>query len=511
MGIILSAMAAAGDAGVQSINQNIEQQNKSDLESQKMDLETQKAKAILDAQAAIANAPADRAGVLVSASSAQDIPVQAAPVTQISRDSAHALNLPDGLSGNLESIRAQYTELASRPDATDVQRQNATDVLAQIDAQAGAQKKINQDAVVGQTRAPTSAEAMSSAYTSAIAKGDMQAAAVLKAAIPDHLITVGPDATIWDQSTQKAVFSNTAKSDRALQAERSKEAGLDGRSALDRESRERIAAGIDKDPQFIKELKTLYPNGGAEYDEALRQRINKETGINAAGGGGRSVVYNGRIIASGNEIAAALHNITSLPVGSNTGFFGTGQPDGKGILSATSAALKNELNSDQVKTYNTMWTGISRNLGTLETSGLATTGSLIASIDKLSIVPGDNGYNVQRKLAEVRQIVDAALEPKIADPSVPPQQKEFIQGVMDKVAAAVPYTHSDLTAYRASLEKNPAVTLADYAKSTVLARPAMAGPGNPPKSSAGPVIGTVDSGYKFKGGDPANQSNWEKQ
>lgn len=46
MGWLLGALSAAGDAGVQSMNQNIEQQNRSDLEIQRSDLETQKAKAI---------------------------------------------------------------------------------------------------------------------------------------------------------------------------------------------------------------------------------------------------------------------------------------------------------------------------------------------------------------------------------------------------------------------------------------------------------------------------------
>lgn len=50
MGIISSALAAAGDAGVQSMNQNIQQLNQQELDKQRSDLETQKQLAIMQAQ-----------------------------------------------------------------------------------------------------------------------------------------------------------------------------------------------------------------------------------------------------------------------------------------------------------------------------------------------------------------------------------------------------------------------------------------------------------------------------
>lgn len=85
MGIILSAMAAAGDAGVQSMNQNIAQQNKSDLltqqsdletqrDAQRSDLETQKAKALADYAESIKNAPLNRAGDIIRASAGEQVP-----------------------------------------------------------------------------------------------------------------------------------------------------------------------------------------------------------------------------------------------------------------------------------------------------------------------------------------------------------------------------------------------------------------------------------------------------
>ena len=59
MGILLSALAAAGDEGVRSINSNIAQQNAMDLEKQRQDLAEQKAKSVADYTNSLAIKTAD--------------------------------------------------------------------------------------------------------------------------------------------------------------------------------------------------------------------------------------------------------------------------------------------------------------------------------------------------------------------------------------------------------------------------------------------------------------------
>jgi len=485
MGWLDGFVGGAGAAMADTANQQMQEAEKARLAQINADLDQKKVIAIYQAQNDIQNAPLNRFAALAQQEATKDEPVAPAPVTETTGIlDPSAMGGVDGLpiqtqggndvglSGNIAALRRQIM-------LTPVSQMSAEDragALAQLDAQADQQRQANADAVAGQTRKRTPDEAEQAAFEKA-KFSDPQAYLAAQPLMTPKTGELADGAILYNKQNGQIIMQNDNKAKLAQLHEDSRDARAQAAQDAQNERLTRALLDKDHDTQFIKELKTLYPDGGPDYDEALRQRINKETGVNAAaGGGGRSVVYNGRIIASGNEIAAALHNITDLPVGTNAGFLGSGQPNGHGILDATAAALKNELNSDQVKTYNTMWTGISRNLGTLETSGLATTGSLIASIDKLSIVPGDNGYNVQRKLAEVRQIVDAALEPKLADPTVPPTQKQFIQSVMDKVADAVPYTHQDLTAYRKAVDRNPTLTLADYAKNTVQATQPSAAP-----------------------------------
>lgn len=427
-GIIGSVLAAAGDAGVQSMNQNIAQENALDLQKGASDLQMRNSLTLLAAQK---QAAIDSANQMREA--------------QASRISAA---LPGVVQGQ---IAAKYA-----PSDTAVAAANA--------GQTDAPLTSDQQEVIDQSKAND---------TTAFA-GDPQAyvqAAIKTGDIDPHTVAtlVQQDIALKRQvAAQQEQFAHADKSQAQAQAFQAQQQANSQKFQVGENNKNRDLR--DTDTPFVKELKTLYPNGGPDYDEALRQRINKESGINAAGGGGRSVVYNGRIVASGNEVAAALKNITALPVTSNAGILGFGKPESTGIFNASVAALKNDLNPDQIKDYNTMWTGVSRNLGTLETSGLATTGSLISSIDKLAFVPGDNGYNALRKLAEVRQITEAALEPKLSDPAVPPDMKKYVQGIIDKVESAVPYTHADLTKFKKSQEQNPDLTFSEFAEKTLGAK-----------------------------------------
>ncbi|QRX83258.1 lytic transglycosylase domain-containing protein [Glaciimonas sp. PAMC28666] len=591
MGIILSAMAAAGDAGVQSENQNITQMNASDMDKERAALEVEKDKTISDNLQSQKDAPLNRftkavqdnlgaqvpvtPGAAATAAAAPAIapaitaptsnqtgnplvdsvaakeglsPMQAKAMSallgQESNNGKNAATSTDGAIGVGQIMPATFAQYAKNGESISNQADNLAvmarivkglgvqsgddpakiaagyfsgpgnmnladdaktpwinnpsdgngksvssyvgDVMGRMgptdsaptqlasndDSQQGNQIQLGgsspsaSDAATGQTRNMTQSEAISAALSS-MKTSDLPAYVAAKAALGDKFMSVADGAMLVDPNTGKVVISNTGKQDAAAllatQTEARAQMMEDGRNARQLAV---LSAQNTTDTQFTKELKQLYPEGSADYNEALRQRINKETGI-AGPAGGRSTVYNGRIIASGNEIASALSNITALPVETNTGFLGSGKPTSNGLLSSGLAGLKNELNSDQVKTYNTMWTGVARNLGTLETSGLATTTGLVSSIDKLSFVPGDNGYNALRKLAEVRQITEAALDPKLEDPSVPPQQKQFIQGVLDKVKAAVPYTHADLTNFKNAQDANPSMTFTDFAKQTL--------------------------------------------
>lgn len=183
----------------------------------------------------------------------------------------------------------------------------------------------------------------------------------------------------------------------------------------------------------------------------------------AGGMGGREGVMFQRIANAGNSAAESIKNITELPVGTSTGWFGTAQK-GTSLLGSVKGVLTQKLNGQDIQDYQTMLAGVSRNLATLETAGLAPGGSLTHSLDVLAIGQGDTQLTKLRKVAEMRQIVDTNLSPQLSNPKIPDPQKKMIQGIIDKVDKAVPFTHSDITAFEQS--KDPRATLMDFAKSS---------------------------------------------
>lgn len=178
------------------------------------------------------------------------------------------------------------------------------------------------------------------------------------------------------------------------------------------------------------------------------------------GQGSRAEVYFNRVVNAGNEVAAAARNIMELPSISSTGLFG-GRQQGPSLFEAAKENLTNTLSSQDTQAYNTMIAGVTRNLSAIEAAGLAPSGSLMHSMDSVILKDGDTVETKMRKMAEMRQIVEKGLEPNLANPRIPQEQKKLVQGIIDQIGQAIPFTQHDITMLDRS--KNPRETLADVA------------------------------------------------
>lgn len=223
--------------------------------------------------------------------------------------------------------------------------------------------------------------------------------------------------------------------------------------------------------------------------------------ISSSGGGSmgnRAEVYFNRVVNAGNEVAAAARNIMELPSISSTGVFG-GRSQGPSLFDAAKENLTNTLSTQDTQAYNTMIAGVTRGLAAIESAGLAPSGSLMHSMDSVILKEGDTVETKMRKMAEMRQIVEKGLEPNLANPKIPPEQKKLVQGIIDQIGHAIPFTQHDITMLDQA--KNPTTTLAQIAAQRNLGTSKQAA--GAPKFENGKV-------YKDKNGNRAvyNNGHW---
>lgn len=259
---------------------------------------------------------------------------------------------------------------------------------------------------------------------------------------------------------------NVAKASQE-QAYRKSELGL-RRDTLDQGRYSTPVPGMGADPATGQQV----PGAWTENTRTGEMQFHPGTVIDKGGAGaasasGRESIFNSRIIQAGNAAATSAQNIMEMPMSTSAGIFG-GRGQGPGLLDATKEDLANLVTGSEAQEYNTMFTGVARNLGTLETAGMATQGSLLNSMGGLALKENDTQMTKLRKMAEMRQIVDTNLEPSLSNPRMPDEQKKLVRHIIDQIDKAVPFTQHDITAFESA--KNPKQTLAEFAKSQGLGR-----------------------------------------
>lgn len=172
------------------------------------------------------------------------------------------------------------------------------------------------------------------------------------------------------------------------------------------------------------------------------------------GPGARSEVFIKRTLSAANEGVKALQNVMELPIESTSrGFFG-GRSQGTGLMEAAKETLTNKATSQEVQDYQTMVTGLTRNLAQIESAGLAPAGSLTHNMEGAILKEGDTNLTKLRKMAEARQIIEQGIEPNLHDPKIGADQKQEVQNLIESVKQAVPFTQHDLTQYEYKGKKN---------------------------------------------------------
>ncbi len=243
------------------------------------------------------------------------------------------------------------------------------------------------------------------------------------------------------------------------------------RARLGEEIREHKAEDLERGKQVVtsmgpdgKPVFTIIDKGTGTAKETTEVAVPK----GSAGTGGREATMLGRQLNALAEGTKSLENLSEAPVGSSRGFF-SGYEPGHGIAGTTSKNLTDALTSDEAKSYQVMTAGLSRAASTMETSGLAPSGTLTKQLhDAIEINPTDSKFVAMRKLAEARQILQEPIKNLKANPSLNAEQKAEIDKFDKRLNDAVPYTQHDLTEFSQKGKRNE--TFGDYAAKSGLGK-----------------------------------------
>lgn len=176
---------------------------------------------------------------------------------------------------------------------------------------------------------------------------------------------------------------------------------------------------------------------------------------------GREYMMTSRIVSAADLGSAALQNIMELPIGSNTGTFGVGATPGHSILQSSTDTLRNSLSSKEVQNYNTMITGLTRNLAMIESAGLMPQGSLTESMSAVIGREGDTESNTLHKLAEARQIIETGVKATLNNPRLPPAVAEEMKDTLARLSTAIPFTQHDVTMMDRAAKGGKKMTIQD--------------------------------------------------
>jgi hypothetical protein len=173
-----------------------------------------------------------------------------------------------------------------------------------------------------------------------------------------------------------------------------------------------------------------------------------------------------RAVNSLGGVASALESLAELPVGTTTGMLPNLQTK-DGFFNYMRNNLGRQISSNEAEMMNTVFTGIGRNLASIEASGAATGLTQLANQMQsgLYINAGiDDPYKVAIKLSDIRRIATENIRPAIESGLMPKQQAATAEALVNRIEQAIPFTTTEVI--RAARQPN-AETIGEQTRKAV--------------------------------------------
>jgi hypothetical protein len=201
----------------------------------------------------------------------------------------------------------------------------------------------------------------------------------------------------------------------------------------DLEARERQREDAER-----RHRENLAEKKGEKTQKATQQQFIVQRSVNALSG-----------------VASALEAIVLLPQGSTTGWLPNLQTK-DGMSNAIRNQLGRKISKPDAEMINTLFSGIGRNLASIEASGTATGLTTLANQLQGGVYINsgvDDPYKVAIKLADIRRIASENIRPAIDAGLMPKQQADTAKQLVERIEKIIPYTVVDVVnAYREAIK-----------------------------------------------------------
>lgn len=194
------------------------------------------------------------------------------------------------------------------------------------------------------------------------------------------------------------------------------------------------------------------------YVDLAGNRIDPSGLQLAQNSGSRATTAIIRVMTSAGDATSGIENLSRLPKNSTLGWLSQGRDTPLG-------ALNRAITTQEAQDIRTTFAGLSRALGGLATGGLAVQESVMRSYDALVPQSGQSRLTGLRQTAEMRQQSENAINTLLESPSVSEDQKKLLLGYKNRIAAAIPWTPTDVSNLQNS--KNPNATIKDFGTKTL--------------------------------------------
>ena len=176
-------------------------------------------------------------------------------------------------------------------------------------------------------------------------------------------------------------------------------------------------------------LEQLYFRRAEAQGKFTQQQMMAQRAVNSLGG-----------------VASALESLKELPAGTTTGVL-PNLTTKDGFLNYVRNNIGRKISSREAEMMNTIFTGVGRNLASIEASGAATGLAELAKQMQqgLYINAGvDDPYKVAIKLADIRRVAVENILPAIKSGAMPEQQAKAALELVKRIEKAIPFDTTEV-------------------------------------------------------------------